>query len=321
MKSFISKRISRKLFDVAVIGNIGIDTNIYLNDWELDFKVESSFTENIDCIGQAGGYASRGFARLGKRTAFVGYIGDDFSGRFIKDQLLKESIDVSAVFIDPAGTNRSINLIYKDGTRKNFYDGKSHMKLVPDLEKCSPILYNATIVHFNIPNWARELLHLAKDAGAIISCDLQDLIVANDNYREDFIRNSDIVFFSSVNYPDPAPVIKSLLRMNSNLIIVAGMGAAGCALRTDSEEIRYFEAVELEMPVVDANGAGDALAVGFLSSLIIDGYDILESVFRGQIAARHCCTQKASSSRLITLEALNSYYRALLDKTGNVKKL
>ena len=36
------------------------------------------------------------------------------------------------VTLAPAGTSRSINFMYGDGRRKNFYDGKSHLQLQPD---------------------------------------------------------------------------------------------------------------------------------------------------------------------------------------------
>ncbi len=49
------------------------------------------------------------------------------------------------------------------------------------------------------------------------------------------------------------------------------MGARGCALGT-REAIEFFPPVEMEAPVIDTNGAGDALAVGFLSSYVLDGY-------------------------------------------------
>jgi acarbose 7IV-phosphotransferase len=61
--------------DVVVIGNIGIDTNVYLFHADVDWSIEANFSENIDYVGQAGGYASRGYAQFGKRTAFVGHVG------------------------------------------------------------------------------------------------------------------------------------------------------------------------------------------------------------------------------------------------------
>ena len=51
-------------FDVVVVGNVGIDTNVYLPGSDIDFSVEANFTENFDYVGQAGGYASQGFAQL-----------------------------------------------------------------------------------------------------------------------------------------------------------------------------------------------------------------------------------------------------------------
>ncbi|NTU64812.1 MAG: carbohydrate kinase family protein, partial [Chloroflexi bacterium] len=92
-----------KRFDAVVIGNVGIDTNVYFHSDEPDFTRESNFTEDLDYIGQAGGYASRGYAQLGWRTAFIGTVGDDFSGRFIREEFAHDGIDTTALYIDPAG--------------------------------------------------------------------------------------------------------------------------------------------------------------------------------------------------------------------------
>ena len=78
--------MTSKRFKVAVVGNVGVDTNVYLYGEDIDFSVEANFTENIDYVGQAGGYAGRGYAQLGKRTAFIGYVGDDYSGRFVREE-------------------------------------------------------------------------------------------------------------------------------------------------------------------------------------------------------------------------------------------
>jgi len=299
--------MAEKKFDVVVVGNVGIDTNVYFQSAEVDFSREANFTENLDCVGQAGGYASRGYAQLEKRTAFIGYVGDDFSGRFIREELAHDGVDTTAVFIDPAGTGRSINFMYQDGRRKNFYDGKSHMQLQIDRAACRSILAQTRLAHVNIPNWARQLLPIAKELGVTIACDLQDVVTLHDGYCEDFIDYADIVFFSAANQPDPRPLIEELLQWKPNLIVVSGMGAAGCALGTTAG-IYTFEPVPMEAPVIDANGAGDELAVGFLSSYVLNGYSLEEAVWRGQIAARYACTQKASSSRLITTEIMQHYF-------------
>lgn len=305
--------MAEKFFDVAVVGSVGIDTNVYFYGAGPDFEVESNFTENIDYVGQAGGYASRGYAQLGKKTAFIGYLGEDHLGQLIRDDFAHDGIDMTGMSIDPMGTKRSINFMYTDGRRKNFYDGKGNMQLCPDLEACRSILSKSRLAHFNIPNWARHLLPLTTELGLTVAVDLQDIVSADDLYRQDFIRQADILFFSAVNYDDPKPLIDTFLAIKPDLIVVSGMGARGCALGTKTS-VRYFHAVEMQSPVIDTNGAGDALAVGFLSSYVLDGYSLEDSVLRGQIAARHSCTLKASTSNLITLQQLENYYIGMVQR-------
>ena len=289
--------------DVVVVGNVGVDTNVYPYGDEIDWTVEANFTRNVDCVGQAGGYACRGYARLGLRTAFVGSVGEDFCGQYVREELERDGIDLSALFVDPAGTSRSVNFMYRDGRRKNFYDGGSHMTLRPDLGACRRVLSRARLAHFHIPNWARLLLPAARELGLLVACDLQDLVRLPDAYRQDFVDASDVLFFSAVNHSDPAPLIRTLCAGRPGRLVVAGMGARGCALGTGAE-VRFFPPAPLDIPVVDTNGAGDALAVGFLYAWAVQRLSPEEAVRRGQIAARFTCAIRASSSSLITREQL-----------------
>ena len=302
--------MTNQRFDVVVVGNAGIDTNVYAPGGDINFSIESSFTENIDYVGQAGGYASRGYAQLGRRTAFLGYVGDDFSGRFIREELVRDGIDTTALFIDPAGTGRSINFMNQDGRRKNFYDGKGHMHLQPDLGICRALLSRSRLAHFHIPNWARLLLPIARELGVTIACDIQDVVCVDDAYRREFVEHADILFLSAVNQPDTAVLIAAFLEIKPDQIVIVGLGSEGCALGT-REGIRFFPAVEMAKPVVDTNGAGDGLAVGFLCSYVLDGYNLVDSILRGQITARYTCTLKASTSDLITRQRLERCFREL----------
>ncbi len=294
--------------EVVVTGNVGIDTNIYLYGDHVDWSVEANFTQNLDCVGQAGGYASRGYVRLGHRTAFIGTVGDDYHGHFIREELARDGIDLAGLFTDPQGTARSVNLMYRDGRRKNFYDGKGHMSLEPDLAVCRAVLAGAQLAHFNIPNWARKLLPLARELGVKIAVDLQDVVSPDDPYRRDFIEYADVLFFSAANHAHPSPLIEHFLGNEPERVFVCGMGAAGCALGT-SAGIQFFDPVAWPEPVIDTNGAGDALATGFLSSYVLRGYSLEDAVLRAQIAARHACSQRASSATLITAESLDLHHR------------
>lgn len=287
--------------DVAVIGNAGIDTCIYLYGDRIDESVEANFTQNVDAVGQAGGYASRSYAAMGYKTAFIGALGDDPAGRWVRDQLTAEGVDLSGCFRDPQGTARSINLVFADGRRKNFYDGKGHMALEPDLDALRPILAGARLAHVNIPNWARRLLPLLHELGIPIAVDVQDVVSIDDPYRADFVDAADVLFFSAANHPDPAPVMRAYWSRNPRLTQVAGMGAHGCALGI-AGEVRFFAPPPPDRPIVDTNGAGDSLAVGFLSATLLEGLAPDIGIGWGQAAARHICEQRVPKAPLTRQE-------------------
>ncbi len=309
--------VSRDDFDVLIVGNAGVDTNIFLYGDSIDFSVEANFSNNIDYVGQAGGFTSRGFAQLGWRIAYIGSLGDDHNGLLVRSEFQNDGIDTTGIFLDPAGTARSVNLMYANGQRKNFYDGKSHMSLMPDIDYCRSLIQRAKLVHFNIPNWARHLLDYANGCNAVVSCDIQDIVTLTDPYREDFINYADILFFSAANFPEPISIIESLLAKKPEQIVICGMGEKGCALGS-KRGIAHFSPPPLELPIIDTNGAGDGLAVGFLSSYVLENYDLETSILRGQITARYTCSQRASSSNLITQEQLD-YYSNLL-RTSSEKQ-
>lgn len=300
-------------FDVVVVGNVGVDTNVYLRGADIDVSVESNFTENLDYVGQAGGYAARAYAQLGKATSFIGYVGSDFCGEFIRAEFSRDGIDTTGLFVDPEGSGRSVNLIQLDGGRRSLYDGKGHMDLAPDLALCSSVLSRAQLAHFSIPNWARRLLPLARNAGLRIACDIQDVRSPNDAYRDDFVNNADVLFFSTIDQPEPAPLMEKYIAANPDQIVITGLGAKGCALGT-RDGIRVYPPVQLHSPVLDTTGAGDTLAVGFLTSYELEGYSLRDSILRGQIAARHTCSHRASTSNLITMQELDRHFAELRDR-------
>jgi sugar/nucleoside kinase (ribokinase family) len=133
------------------------------------------------------------------------------------------------------------------------------------------------------------------------------VVSPNDAYRQEFIEYADVLFFSAANYADPTALIETFLSAKPERIVIVGMGAKGCAVGT-AAGVEFYPPVEMESPVIDTNGAGDGLAVGFLSSFVLDKYSLQASIRRGQIVARYTCTQKASSSSLITPEKLRQYF-------------
>jgi len=249
-------------------------------------------------------------------VAFLGFLGEDPAGDLVRDVCRKEGIDIPYQWIDPRGTARSVNLVFRGGNRKNYYDGKSHMGLEVDLTECEEVFQRVKLVHFNLPNWARKLLPLAKEVGIAIARDIQDVVHLNDPYRQDFIQIADIVLTSGVNFASMNEIGEYFMPKNPNQIILIGRGNLGCSIITN-RGARDFPAVEMNATVVDTNGAGDALAARFLQSFAIEGTSLEEAVLRGQILARHVCSQKAPKNNLLNHQQLDESVSQLRKRSAD----
>lgn len=282
-------------WDVLVIGAAGIDSCVYVAD-AIDWGVDGHFAEVRDGVGHAGAYTARGYAALGLRTALCAALGDDAAGDQVRTILGHEGIDLATCFVDPEGTPRSVNLVRPDGSRTAFLDARSAMHLEPDLAMMATVLATTRICHVNLPNWTRHAVPVARAAGVTVVTDLQDVHRTDDPYRLDYVDGSDIICFSTVHLGDPEPAMADYWRRRPGLVQLAGMGAAGCAVGIDGE-VRRFPVPDVDLPVVDTNGAGDALAVGFVTGLLVDGLDIADAARRGQLLARLACSRRAPAPR------------------------
>lgn len=290
----------REPVDVVVVGNAGLDTEVFLTVDEIDLTLDSQFTSNLDVVGQAGAYASRGFARLGRTTRYFGALGEDPPGHEVRRALASDGVLLDLVFQDPDGTARSMNLMTPDGRRRAFYDGRGHMtQVVPD-GLIQLALQDVPLAHVHLANWARAAL---LPSIGTIAVDLQDVRDINDEYRADFIAAADIVFMSGAHLPDPAAAAQEIVHRGGVQAVVVGLGSAGAMAVARGDEVHHYPAPPLDLPIVDSNGAGDSLAVGFLDAYVLDGADLEEAVLRGQIAARWTCIEPGSG-HLITREEL-----------------
>jgi sugar/nucleoside kinase (ribokinase family) len=292
--------------DVVVVGNAGLDTEVFLPGDSIDLSLDSQFTSNRDVVGQAGGYAARGFARLGRATRYFGALGEDAAGRAVRRALASDGVLLDLVFADPQGTARSVNLMTRDGRRRAFYDGRGHLTQTVPNGLIQLALQDVPLAHIHLANWARGAL---LPSIGTVAVDLQDVRDLDDEYRADFVAGADIVFMSGAHLPDPPAAAQEVVHRGKVQVAVVGLGAAGALAVVRGGQVRHYPVPPLDLPVVDSNGAGDSLAVGFLDAYVLDGTDLAEAVLRGQVAARWACTEPGSDhliarDRLLELAAL-----------------
>ena len=110
------------------------------------------------------------------------------------------------------------------------------------------------------------MLAEAVKTGKLTACDVHALSPADcGGYNEDFIRHSDILFFSDENIDGGVhEFIRYLAGLYQNKIIAAGMGSKGSLLFVKKDDcFRHYPALNLR-PVVNTIGAGDSLFSAFV---------------------------------------------------------
>lgn len=299
---------------MLVVGAIGIDSNVYLPHDSADSRqAEGAIVDVRDCVAHAGGYASRGYAALGWRTAYLGHVGDDPLGRWVRRTLEQDGV-LTEGLVTSGATARSVNLMSPDGSRRNYYDPHLAGARPPGADTVRRLVQASRVIHLNIPDWARTVLPIANAAGVPVVVDVQD---AQDPpgvaepYRADFVAGADLLFASGAGLPDPEGYARAALALGRAAAVVIGMGSRGVLLVPRDGAATTFEPVALSSPpgaqsrpVVDTNGAGDSLVVGVTAAYLLQGRTLSEAIAYGQLGARWCCTLRGTSDGLITAPEL-----------------
>ncbi|MGZ4110490.1 MAG: carbohydrate kinase family protein, partial [Actinomycetota bacterium] len=89
-------------FDLLVLGDCNPDLVLLGDHVEPAFgQAERLVDEARLVIGGSGAILACGAARLGLRVAFAAVVGDDFFGRFMREELEARGVDTSGVVVDP----------------------------------------------------------------------------------------------------------------------------------------------------------------------------------------------------------------------------
>ncbi len=306
--------MAEKTFDVVGIGNAIVDIIARCDDAFLSKRnLDKGFMRLIDseeaaelyeemgpATERSGGSVANsiaGLAALGANCGFIGRVAaDQFGGIFRHDiRSLGVSFDTEPA-IDGAPTARCLILVTPDGERTmNTFLGASVDMTSNDIN--SDMIGAAKFVYLEgylfdkdaAKSAFREAAKLAKEAGAKVALSLSDPFCV-DRHREDFRElvkhGADIVFANEKE-------ITSLYETNTFLEAAdAALQDCELAVLTRSEDgsliVGGGETIEIRAEpvshVVDATGAGDLYAAGFLFGLS-RGMPIADCGRLGSIAA------------------------------------
>ncbi len=245
----------------------------------------------LDYTKQGGGPTATAMvtlARLGAKAGFVGKVGDDEAGDFIRDQFLHYGVDISRMVVQK-GAKSSLSIVLVDkgtGKRSIIHSKGTFSPLLPrDLDK--DYIISGRYLHLDGPSeTAITAARWAKEAGVKVSYDagyfsprsrqlmeLTDILIASKAFAEDFTGESD--------YRKAAEKLRSL---KSELIVIT-LGEDG-SVCLHSED--FFICDTFEVEVIDTTGAGDVFHGAFLYGLLRE-WDIRRvSEFATAVAAIKC---------------------------------
>jgi len=243
-------------------------------------------TQFLKAPGGAPANVAVGLARLGIASAFVGSVGDDPFGYFLRETLGREGVDVSGVKMSEHRTTIAFVATKSDGSKEiSFYrhpgaDSDFLARDLPDLrsipifhcggvslslEPCRSAQFEAArrvqneggIVSFD-PNWRPSLWHDRGEAHEQIwrMMELSDVVKVADEEWE-FITGT----------PDFATGAQKIRDAGPRLVLQT-RGKNGAAFDYEGGQ---GEVAGLEVIAIDTLGAGDAFVAGFLAEIALAG--------------------------------------------------
>ena len=97
---------------VAVVGSLNVDLSVPLTELPTAGQTVAATAPVVRGAGGKGANQAVGLARLGRRTAMVGAVGDDPDGRMLLDALGAEGVDVAGVAVVPGPSGMALVLVH-----------------------------------------------------------------------------------------------------------------------------------------------------------------------------------------------------------------
>ncbi len=210
-------------------------------------------------------------AVLGMPSTFIGKVGDDELGSLFKSDLARNGI-TSTLLKGKAASGRAMVFITDPNAERTFavYLGAA-IEMGPD-DLCPEQFKGYDYFHIEgylVQNQSlvRRAVELAKEAGMIISIDMAsyNVVESNDAFLHDIIdRYVDIVFANETEAQvfakkPPREALDEIAKICD--IAVVKIGKDGSMVKS-GDEYHYIEAWPAD--TIDATGAGDIYAAGFL---------------------------------------------------------
>jgi sugar/nucleoside kinase (ribokinase family) len=218
-------------------------------------------------------------ARLGLPVEVIGKIGSDSFGDFVLKALAERRIGARGVTRDrEVGTSATMVMVSQDGERRFVHYLGANARLTLDdidlsmVEAGSILHIGGSLVMPGIDGQpTAELLRHAREAGVTTFLDTvwddtgrwMDILAPSLPYTDYFVPNLPEAQ-ALTGLDDPIEVARAFLERGVGTVGLK-MGMDGCLVMSGESQVIRLPAFQVD--VVDATGAGDAFAAGFIAGV------------------------------------------------------
>ena len=241
-------------------------------------------------------------AKLGLRTGILCALGGDEAGDLVRAALHRNGVEVLRAEQAPA-TPVTTMFVREDGTRKSITNEAHRFRFHPEREAAlftgakALMLGSLFRAPFDDPEVIHAVVKAAKEAGQLVVADTKlpnfRFLKAEDiqeslPYVDYLTPNEDEAAYYT-GKEDPEDMADVLLRFGVKHVIIK-LGSRGCLLKSAEGTLRL---PGHRIRAVDATGAGDQFAAGFVSELLRGGTE--EESLRFANACGAICTTAAGA--------------------------
>lgn len=262
-------------------------------------------------IGGCASNTAIGLSRLGIPVGVIGKVGDDPLGEFLQEALRREGVDSSGVRKDArASSSSTMVCVHSDGERSFVHCVGANATLRED-DVDQEHVRNTRILHmagsllmpgFDGPPAAR-ILEKAKALGVTTALDtawdgsgrwmeLVGPMLPFVDYAVPSIEEARML--TGKQTPED---VAAILMDHGVKTVALKMGIEGCYVRSQDEEFRI---PSFDICSVDASGAGDAFAAGFLCGLV-KGMSLEDTARLGNAVGAMCTLALGTTPGIKTL--------------------
>ncbi|MCI1892605.1 MAG: ribokinase [Schleiferilactobacillus harbinensis] len=288
---------------VTVIGSINVDNILHIQ--ALPKPGETIAMSGYSTAGGGkGANQAIAAARSGAKTAFIGAVGNDVNGEYMKTQLLENGINVQAVkTTSEAATGQAYILLQSSGQNSIIIDHGANVQVtVADVDAVAAAIQSSTflVTEFETPLPAdEEAFQIARVAGVKTILNPAPAVA---QIPESLLRLTDIIVPNETESQaitgisvDDEPSLKASAEYYHKLgvetvIITLGDRGAYVASGNISELVPAYK-----VQAVDTTAAGDTFIGALAAELRPDGSNLLAAV------------QYASRAASLTVQKLGAF--------------